>query len=80
MFQPLHAVSCDPHRNLIRITLSGLFTVADVDAFRRDLIARHAELTCPPNQHVSLCQLTSMKIQPQEVVAAFAAVAAYRPC
>ena len=61
----------DRSRSLVRITMSGLFTLADIDAFLRDREKAHAELGCAPNRHLTLNDVRGMKIQHQEVVAAF---------
>jgi len=61
----------DRARSLVRITMSGLFTLADIEAFLRDREKAHAELGCAPNRHLTLNDLRGMKIQHQEVVTAF---------
>jgi len=61
----------DPAIGLIRITMSGLFTPADVAAFLAARDEAHAALGCAPNQHLTLNDLRGMKIQPQEIVAEF---------
>ena len=61
----------DRSRSLVRIAMSGLFTLADIDGFLRDREKAHAELGCAPNRHLTLNDLRGMKIQHQEVVTAF---------
>ena len=61
----------DPALGLVRITMSGLFTPADVAAFLAARAEAHARLGCAPNQHLTLNDMRGMKIQPQEIVAAF---------
>ena len=61
----------DRARSLVRITMSGLFTLADIEAFLRDREKAHAELGCGRNRHLTLNDLRGMKIQHQEVVTAF---------
>ena len=61
----------DRARSLVRITMSGLFTLADIDAFLGDREKAHSELGCAPNRHLTLNDLRGMKIQHQEVVTAF---------
>ena len=56
--------------------MSGLFSVADVAAFRTARDEAHRRLHCAPNQHRTLNDLRGMKIQQQEVVAAFRALLA----
>lgn len=66
----------EPHRNLIRTTMTGFF---DAQVFDRYLVARAAafrELRCGPNQHLSLSDVREMKIQSAEIVAAFATMLA----
>ena len=66
-----YSFEVDPARSLIRIKMGGLFTLADIDAFCRDRREAHAQLACAPNQHLTLNDVRGMKIQLQEVVAAF---------
>jgi len=64
-------VRADPARDLIRIEMSGFFTEADLQAFCAARAAEHARLTCAPNQHLTLNDVTKMKVQSQTMVAAF---------
>jgi len=64
-------VRAEPARDLIRITMSGFFTPADIEAFYQARAAEHARLTCGPNQHVTLNDLTGMKVQAQDIVSTF---------
>ncbi len=66
-----YSFEVDPARSLIRIKMSGLFTLAHIDAFLRDRREAHARLGCGPNQHLTLNDVRGMKIQLQEVVTAF---------
>jgi hypothetical protein len=66
----------DAGRDLVRVTMTGLFTPADVDAFFVARRRAHAKLTCGPDQHVTLNDVRGMKIQPQATVAAFQALLA----
>lgn len=66
----------DRHRNLVKIRMSGMFGLADIDEFIEARRRAHAELHCPPNAHVTLNDVTGMLIQPQETVAAFQAMLA----
>ena len=56
--------------------MAGLFTLADIPAFLEARRRAHAELGCAPNQHLTFNDLRGMKIQSQEVVAAFRAMLA----
>ncbi len=66
----------DPARDLVRITMVGFFTPADIIAFRAAQDREHRKLTCAPNQHLTINDITGMKVQSQEMVAAFQAVLA----
>jgi hypothetical protein len=68
--------SVDRATSLVRIKMAGLFTRADVAAFVEARREAHAELSCAPNQHLTLNDMRGMKIQPQEIVAAFREVLA----
>jgi len=64
-------ITVDPDHDLVRITLRGFFEMADIERF---LIARdkaHKQLRSAPNQHATLVDIRDMKIQSQEIVAAF---------
>src|ERR1044072_6827688 len=56
---------------LVRIRMSGLFTSGDIAAFLAARRRAHDELGCAANAHITLNDLRGMKIQSQEVVAAF---------
>jgi hypothetical protein len=61
----------DRARALVRIQMSGLFTMADIAGFIEARQRAHAELGCAPNRHMTLNDLRFMKIQSQEAVTAF---------
>jgi hypothetical protein len=61
----------DPARDLVRITMAGLFTLKDIAAFAEARRQAHDKLSCPANAHLTLNDLRELKIQPQDVVAAF---------
>jgi hypothetical protein len=61
----------DKSRSLIRITMAGLFTPADIRDFLAARHKAHAELGCAPNKHFTLNDVRAMKIQPQESVSGF---------
>lgn len=61
----------DREKSLVRITMAGLFTRADIAAFLEARREAHAALTCGRNQHLTLNDLRGLKIQPQEIVAEF---------
>lgn len=64
-------VEADPTRDLVRIRLSGFFTQDDIQAFLDARRVAHAQLRCGRNQHLTINDVTGMKIQSQEIVAAF---------
>lgn len=64
-------VQADPARDLIRIRMSGFFGEADIRDFYAARAVEHARLTCGPNQHLTLNDLRGMKVQAQDIVAAF---------
>jgi hypothetical protein len=51
--------------------MSGFFNPDDIQAFCDARAAEHGRLTCGPNQHVTLSDLRAMKVQAQDMVAAF---------
>jgi hypothetical protein len=61
----------DRSRDLVRIKMAGLFTPADIAAFLEGRAKAHAQLGCAPNRHITLNDVREMKIQSQEIVAAF---------
>lgn len=61
----------DKARSLVRITMAGLFTPADIRDFLDERRVAHARLDCGPNMHLTLNDVRGMKIQPQESVAGF---------
>ncbi len=79
MLDSSFAIECDPARDLIHVTVSGFFTTEAVEAFGRARDEPLRKLRCGPNQHVTLCDATGMRIQSQEVVAAFARVMQHPP-
>jgi hypothetical protein len=64
-------VEADPTRDLVRIRLSGFFTADDIEAFLEARRLAHAQLRCRPNRHLTINDVTGMKIQSQDIVAAF---------
>ena len=66
------SITVDPNLDLVRIEMGGFFSEADIGAFRFALETKMEALTCPVNQHLTLCDVSAMKIQAQEIVGAFA--------
>jgi hypothetical protein len=65
------SIHAEPERDLVRITMAGLFTPEDIEAFYAARDVAHAKLACGRNQHLTINDLRGMKIQPQESVAGF---------
>jgi hypothetical protein len=71
-----YTISVDPARDLVEITMSGFFTPEDVARFVRARDEAHRKLTCAPNAHLTINDISGMKVQAQEIVGAFQAVLA----
>lgn len=65
------AIVIDTSRDLVRLTLGGFFAVADVRSLQAERVRRYADLRCAPNQHLTLCDASAMRIQSRDAVAAF---------
>lgn len=61
----------DRRRGLVRIVMSGFFLAGDIARFIEARRKAHEALGWPPNTHVTLNDIRGMKIQSQDVVAAF---------
>lgn len=70
------AIDVDATRDLVRIRMSGFFTPEDIDAFLAARAMAHTQLRCGPNQHLTLNDLSDMKIQSQDSVEMFRAMLA----
>ena len=68
------SIVAKPDRDLVRIVLSGFSGLADVERFDIARAAAYRGLNSAPNQHVTLCDVSAMKIQAQDGVAAFTKV------
>ena len=66
-----YSIQTDVVRNIVRITMTGFFAPEDVAGFLAARAAAHARLTCAPNQHCTVNDVRAMKIQSQDIVAAF---------
>ncbi len=65
------SVDVDPSRDLVRIRMAGFFDEAGIREFLAARREAHRQLTCRRNAHVTINDLTGMKIQSQECVAMF---------
>ncbi len=70
---PKFTFNVDRSRGLVRISMQGFYDRQDVEAFFAARRRAHAELGLPRNQHMTLNDIRGMKIQHQDVVAAFQA-------
>lgn len=61
----------DSSRDLVRIRMAGLFTDQHIAAFLEARRKAHDALGCGPNRHLTLNDVREMKIQTQDMVAAF---------
>ena len=68
------SISIEPDYDLIRIDIIGFFSGDDVTRFTHELGFFMGRLRCRPNAHITLCNVSGMKIQSQEMVAAFSKV------
>ncbi len=64
-------VGAERKANLIRLTMGGFFDGATIQQLRAELVEAVASLSCPPNDHVTLCDIRQMDIQSQERVGDF---------
>jgi hypothetical protein len=69
--EPKFTFTLDRPNGLVRIVMQGFYDKNDVAAFFDARRRAHAELGLPRYQHMTLNDIRGMKIQHQEVVAAF---------
>lgn len=69
--KPTYSFDVDVKRSMVRITMSGFFSPADVEQFAADRNQAHRLLRSASNQHVTLIDMRRMEIQSQESVVAF---------
>ena len=70
---PSFAITLEPARCLMRITLGGFFDLQHVAALENDKLDALIRLGCRPNQHYTLVDVSACKLQPQDVFHAFQA-------
>ena len=73
-----HSIETDPSRDLLVLTLGGFATVDETNGFARAMADAVARLGCEPNQHVTLCDISGMKIQSQDAAQQFGVLLADR--
>ncbi len=66
-----YIISPDHALAMIRIDLAGFFSPDEVELFAQAVAEQVRLLGTEPNMHVTLCDISSMNIQAQDVVAAF---------
>lgn len=69
-------IETDKGRNMLRVAMSGFFTVECVGRYRAAIDAVTAELGGPPDAQVMTNDISAMTIQSQDIVDAFRAVMA----
>ncbi len=68
------SIDLDPPRDLVRIRLSGFFSVEDVARFQAELLLAHGRLRCARRGGpLTINDISSMSIQSQDVVARWGA-------
>lgn len=70
-----HSIDVDP-RGVVRYTLAGFFDQASLASLRAERSAKLPLLETPPNQHVTLCDVSQCAIQSQEALATLRAMLA----
>ena len=65
------SVLVDRRRGALRVSMGGFFVPADVARFAEEVQRKLDQLGLPPNAHLMLCDVRRMKIQAQDIVAAF---------
>lgn len=68
------SIVIEPERCLLHIIMGGFFSNEDVSDFREELTEHLYRLGCSPNDHVTLCDVSAMKIQTQDMVVVFSNV------
>lgn len=64
-------IDVDVVHSVVRMTMGGFYDAEAIDRFRIARREAFGRLRCAPNQHVSIVDIRAMKIQSQEMVAAF---------
>lgn len=79
MLKASWTVSVEPHRKLLRLTITGFFLPDDITAFVQAVSGGIAQLRpfCGGEAHVTICDTRGVHIQSQEAVAAFSDMLAH---
>jgi len=68
------SIEIEPERCLLHIIMGGFFGNEDVSEFRNDLTESLYRLGCSLNDHLTLCDVSAMKMQTQDMVGVFSNV------
>jgi len=71
MMKAKFAIEIEPLRGMLRISMTGMFMLADVRAFADARREAHRALGLAKNAHLTLNDVRQMIIQPQDTVGAF---------
>ena len=67
-------IEAEPARHLIRLTLTGFMCCEEVERFGAEVRQAIGSLPCGINQHVTICDVSSFKLQAQTVVTSLQAL------
>lgn len=73
------SISVDRSNSALLIAMSGFFDQDEVAAFVTVLNLKLDQLRCGANEHLTLCDVSAMSIQTQDIVAAFSRVVGNGP-
>jgi hypothetical protein len=65
------SISTEPSQKLLRVKLTGFFTVEAVAAFARAAQKAVGEMGCASGEYLHLCDVSDLSLQSQNVVPAF---------
>lgn len=69
--EPYFFIDVDVPRDLVRIRMGGFFSPEAIERFTRARNQAHAHLKCASHQHLTLNDVSGMRIQSQDMVTAF---------
>jgi hypothetical protein len=72
-------ITLSPDDCLVRLTMSGFFEPEEIRRLGEEMVAAVARLHCPPNQHLTLCDIREMAIQSQDAVGHFTRLVGAEP-
>lgn len=65
------SIQIDSQHRLLRVCMSGFYAIEDVERYHAAVDEASIALGGPPSRQRMICDVTEMRIQAQEVVAAF---------